>query len=527
MTNRRSFVKSLSVTTSPIIVKSALSAAVPMLGTVATAAPTRSALKSYRRGNTSNALGFIGHLQNGVEGSYDPVVEGQIPRGLSGAFYRNGPGMFSRQTERKGSIADGDGMIRMYRFNDGKVSYKSRFVQTEKFVEEQAAGKFVYGTWTSPTPAGGKRTQGSVNQAGVTTVVRNGKLYAHDEVNPPWVLDPSTLESVATDNLGLADAGRLRAHFRVDAKTDESILFESVFSPTSPSHSAYIISPDGKSSTKSTVNVGPKVPLCYMHDFFVSGSSAMFYMQPAFPDFGKLRQGVPFGQSLTWKANEPTRLAIVSRTGNDEPILVETESRWMWHSVNAYDRGNEIVADYVGYDQPDHFIEIDGKEPAWFAYMNGRTGSYVHKGKLRRLIVNKTTKTAREEILDSNNNEFPVVDKRVHCHEHRQIYFIQAPGNAPWWSKIARFDTRTGASDGYDFGPGYYLNEPSFAADKSAPVSLSGPEKGWVLVPIFELATGVSSLAIFQAGALGNGPIASVRLKTHDPFAFHGYWHES
>ena len=104
----------------------------------------------YPKIATSNPLGFTGHLQNGIEGAYEPVVMGKLPVGLSGTFYRNGPGIYSRGAERKGSLADGDGMVRMYRFGNGKVSYKSRFVQTEKFREEQAANKFIYGTWTTP-----------------------------------------------------------------------------------------------------------------------------------------------------------------------------------------------------------------------------------------------------------------------------------------------------------------------------------------------------------------------------------------
>jgi all-trans-8'-apo-beta-carotenal 15,15'-oxygenase len=527
MTNRRNFVKTLSLAPTSGIAASPIAAAVPLLVSSCANIATGEPIKSYPKINATNPMGFVGHLQNGIESNYEPIIDGKLPSGLSGTFYRNGPAMFSRQSERKGSIADGDGMIRMYRFNGGKVSYKSRFVQTDKFKEEQAADKFIYGTWTSRTPPGGKRIEGSPNQAGVTTVVRNGKLYAHDEVNPPWVLDPNTLESIATDSLGIADATRLRAHYRVDAKTNEWILFDSVFSPTTPSHSAYIISADGKSTTKRTIAAGSKAPLCYMHDFFVSNSSVMFYLHPAFPDFGKLRQGIPFGQSLNWKASDSTKLAIVSRNSDEAPIIAETDSRWMWHAVNSFDRGNEIVADYVGYDKPDHFIEIDGKEPAWFAYMKGKPGSYVNPGKLRRLIVNKQTRAVKEEILDSGNNEFPITDKRVHCHEHRDIYFIQAPKDALWWSKIARFDTKTGNTDSYDFGPGYYLNEPSFAADKNQAVNLSVQDAGWVLVPVFEVATSVSSLAVFRAGHLSDGPIASVRLKTHDAFAFHGFWHET
>jgi carotenoid cleavage dioxygenase-like enzyme len=119
---------------------------------------------------------------------------------------------------------------------------------------------------------------------------------------------------------------------------------------------------------------------------------------------------------------------------------------------------------------------------------------FNYPGKLRRLIVNKTTKKAREEILDDGSNEFPVVDQRVHCHGHRDVYYIQAPKDAMWYSKVARIDTRTSAKDSYDFGCGYSLNEPSFAADKVTPVNLAERDKGWLLVPVYELATGVSSL---------------------------------
>jgi all-trans-8'-apo-beta-carotenal 15,15'-oxygenase len=480
----------------------------------------------YPRMTSANPLGFVGHLQNGSEGAYEPSVTGTLPAGLAGTFYRNGPGQYTRGSERKGSIADGDGMIRMYRFSAGKVNYQSRFVRTKKYVEEQAAGRFLYTTWTSPQPPNGIRLDfdRSPNQAGVTTVVRNGKLYAHDEANPPWTLDPNTLASIAEDPLRVENPYGMKAHFRVDAKTDEWILFDTQFDATAPSHSAYIVSADGQRTTRRTIPVGAQVPLSYMHDFFVSGASVMLHLQPAFPDFAQLEQGVPFGTSLRWREREGTKLAILSRAADVAPIVVETDSRWMWHSVNAHDRGNEIVADFVGYDAPDHFVQIAGKEPAWYAYMQGRSGSFVNPGKLRRLVVNKTTRTAREEILDSGNNEFPVVDKRVHCHEHRDIYFIQAPGSALWWSRVARLDTRTGASDGYDFGPGCYLNEPSFAADTSVPVNLTARDVGWLLVPVFELATGLSSLAIFRANALADGPIASVRLRTQDPFAFHGSW---
>lgn len=365
--DRRSFVKVLSAAAAPLWL--------PACG----GSDGEPAAASYPRLANANPLGFVGHLQNGIEGSYEPAVTGKLPAGLRGTFYRNGPGVFSRGAERKGAITDGDGMIRMYRFDAGRVSYRSRLVQTDKLREEQAAGRFIYSTWTSPLPPGGTRTQTSPNQAGVTTVVRNGKVYAFDEGHAPWTLDPSTLESIATDNIGISNP-ELKAHFRVDARTGEWILFDTLFGPDAPSHSAYIVSADGRTTSRRTIAVGADVPLSYIHDFFVTSSSVMFHLQPAIPDFAKLEQGVPFARSLAWKSEEGTKLVVLSRAGDVEPFIFETDSRWMWHSVNAYDRGNEIVADFVGYDTPDHFLGIGAAEPAWYAYMKGRAGSFVNPG---------------------------------------------------------------------------------------------------------------------------------------------------
>lgn len=99
--------------------------------------------------------------------------------------------------------------------------------------------------------------------------------------------------------------------------------------------------------------------------------------------------------------------------------------------------------------------------------------------------------------------------------DRRSFVKVLSAASAPVWSS---------AGAGGDFGPGYYLNEPSFAADASKPVKLAARDQGWLLVPVFEAAAGVSSLAVFRANALADGPIASVRLRTQDPFAFHGSW---
>ncbi|MCA3003480.1 MAG: carotenoid oxygenase family protein, partial [Rhodocyclaceae bacterium] len=75
------------------------------------------------------------------------AVEGKIPVALRGVFYRNGPGLFERgvgaNKQRYSHWFDGDGLVHAWRFTDKGVSHHARFVQSKKFLAEQAANEFL------------------------------------------------------------------------------------------------------------------------------------------------------------------------------------------------------------------------------------------------------------------------------------------------------------------------------------------------------------------------------------------------
>ena len=73
----------------------------------------------------------------------DLVVEGEVPRSLNGAYYRNGP---NPQFAPRGRYHwfDGDGMIHGFFFENGRVDYRNRWVRTERFEKEREAGEALY-----------------------------------------------------------------------------------------------------------------------------------------------------------------------------------------------------------------------------------------------------------------------------------------------------------------------------------------------------------------------------------------------
>ena len=241
--------------------------------------------KSIMKGkhDYSQAFGMARTLSE--EHTYEAKIEGKIPSEIKGTLYRNGPGLFERNGYRKTNILDGDGMVQAFRFKDGKVIYRNRFVRTKKWLEEESAGKFIYNTWTTRRPGGALKNafmQGKFGgQAGVTVRVIDGKLFAFDESSLPYELHPETLETLRGEidfGVHFENVNTLfAAHSKVDGRTGEWIQFGLSNGPRS---SIQVSLFDKGLKLKQHRNY--QLPLgSYMHDFFVSENYIIFNLQPA------------------------------------------------------------------------------------------------------------------------------------------------------------------------------------------------------------------------------------------------------
>ncbi len=108
----------------------------------------------------------------------DLEADGDVPRDLDGAFYRVQPD--PQYPPRLGDdIAfNGDGMVTMFRFKDGRASVKQRWVHTDKWALERAAGKSLFGAYRNPLtddPAVKGRYRGTAN---TNVFFHGGRLLA-------------------------------------------------------------------------------------------------------------------------------------------------------------------------------------------------------------------------------------------------------------------------------------------------------------------------------------------------------------
>ncbi|MEQ8747569.1 carotenoid oxygenase family protein [Pyruvatibacter sp.] len=448
--------------------------------------------------------------------SYAPTIEGTLPAQLSGTLYRNGPGLFERNGYRKQHMLDGDGLAQRLTIRDGKAHYSNAFIDTPKLRAEEEAGKYLHATWTTRRPGGFvSNIMGGdiVSQAGVTVYPVNGKVVARDEGGDTFVLDPDTLATTGTIPTARISGG-YKAHAKHDPQTNEWILAGQGFGPTMTLHVS-VYSPQMTLANEFSFDAPRQV---YIHDFFASKNHIIFVLHPCFfSPFGFLAGMNSITDSLTFNQAEGTILAVVPKAGG-EARYFDVPGSFMWHALNAHEAGDEIVADFVGYDDPDHFI---GDDPQLKALMVGRLGKAVQPGTIRRYVISLATGKAREEILDAGTHEFPMTDPRAQLGDHKVGYFSTG-GLGAVNSGIKRMEMKKGRTQTFDFGANTtHVGEPVFAArDESADTV----DDGWLIAQCLDAKTERTFFAVFDASAVDAGPLAKIWLTHHVPISFHGGW---
>ncbi len=466
-------------------------------------------------------LGLATSLQQ--ERDYEAEVEGTIPAELQGTLYRNGPGLFERQGIRKRCLLDGDGLVQAFHLRNGSAHYVNRFVRTEKYMRESRAGKYLYATWSTRAPGGMWSNLGGGNignQAGVTVLSRDGRLFAFDEFQVPYELNPQTLETLGPTRLGLPrDKAFFSAHSKIDRLTGDWFFFR-IEHGRRPTLHLIIIDRHGQLRKYQSYPLSSQV---YMHDFFVSQRHVIFHLHPVeISPWGYLMGLNSLIDAMEWQPENGSEVLVFDRFEDTTPLRLETEPRWMWHSLNAYESKGEIVADFVGYRHPDHFLD---KDPALFAIMDGRQGSYEYPGEFCRFRIDLRGKVISQELLASGNFEFPTLNPEHSCHRHRFGYVAAIVKDRPFFTAVSRVDTINGRTETFDFGPAMYCSEPIFAS-KPGFLNRFGArvEPGWLLTEVYDGKKHKSFLAILDAERLGQGPIARIHLDHHVPIGFHGFW---
>src|SRR5690348_9363736 len=81
---------------------------------------------------------------------YDCEVQGQIPKDMNGTFFRVGADWLYPPRFKDDAILNADGYISAFRFQNGIVHYKGRYVRTKRLEADRAAHRQLYGYYRNP-----------------------------------------------------------------------------------------------------------------------------------------------------------------------------------------------------------------------------------------------------------------------------------------------------------------------------------------------------------------------------------------
>ncbi len=455
-----------------------------------------------------------------LSGNFAPVREesvfdnlpmtGEIPAGLRGALYRNGPNPQFEPHDPDHHWFFGDGMIHGFFVGDGKVSYRNAYVRTPKWELEHAAGKSLFGNFGNPMTSDPSAIGREGGVANTNIVWHAGRLLALEEGHQPTELDPVTLGTRGYVPYA-GRANRFTAHPKIDPETGELVFFGYSVGDSATFFTdeiAYgVVNRDGKVTRLDII----KAPYCSMiHDFFVTKNHVAF---PVLPLTGSLPRVMGGGPAFAWEPEKGSHVGMMRRDAGVETIRwFTTDPVYVFHPMNMWEDGGRMVADVMEYEQAPLFPNADGSP--------GKRCS----AKLVRWTfdLSGNTDTIKREPLDDLAGEFPRLDERFAGLPYRHGYFA---GNMKDDGRIlfdclAHIDVKTGKKSVYEFPRGDAPGEPVFV-----PRTADAAEgDGWLLTVVYRGAEDRSDLAVFDAGDVAKGPIGLAHLPRRVPFGFHGNW---
>lgn len=430
-----------------------------------------------------------------------PVL-GNLPPELSGMFVRNGPNPQFPPLGRYHWF-DGDGMLHGVHIQDGKASYRNRYIRTQGFEQERQSGQALFGGLLEPSQSGFK------NVANTALVWHRNQLLALWEGGEPHAIAVPSLGTIGPHTFDGKLASPVTAHPKVDPVTGEMLFFG--YSLVHSPHVKYsVVSAQGE--LLKTVAIDLPVGVM-MHDFAITEHYTVFMDLPLTFRIERLQRGEP---AFAFERDRPSRFGILPRHGDNQRIRwFESPSCYVFHTLNAYEEGDNIVLIACRMSS----TNVLGASPSSHEGDNHQIASDVPL--LYRWQFNLKTGTVQEQTLDDRPCEFPRVNEEYLGRPIRYGYAGKsALTEMPKFDALLKFDLEDQSVQVHSFGTGRYGGEGVFVPRPGTTVE----DDGWLMTFVHDEVQNTSELVIVNTQAISDEAIARIPIPQRVPYGFHGTW---
>ena len=413
-------------------------------------------------------------------------VSGSIPPALSGLYLRNGSNPPSGHAPH---WFLGDGMVHGVRIERGEATwYRNRWVSTT--VHQQGVDL---------TEAGVPGRD--VNLSNVGLIHHAGKLLSLGEVGWPYALDPGELGTAGPWDFDGRLTTAMTAHPKIDPDTGQMHFFGYGF--TDPLLTYHVADADGRLVHSEPVAIDA---LTMIHDFAITDRDVVFWQSPV--RFGT-SPDMPYPDlPFYWDPDGPCQVGVMPLGGPAGEIRwADVDPCMVFHGHNAFRDGDDVV------------LWVHRSSSA-FGSEGDQVPSFLTEW---RIDTSGSRLRFRDEQLSEVDTDLPALDRRHLGRRTRHGWFTTIDRDGPYGFEFAGLlhrDHETGDEERWEPGPLERVSEGFFAADEP-----DGDEgEGWLLTFLYDRTVDRSSLGIFDAQAVPDGPVARIHLPVRVPYGFHGLW---
>ena len=449
---------------------------------------------------------------------HDLVVEGEIPADLQGTWYRSIPDPQYAPMLGHDTFLSGDGMVSLFRFEKGHVDFRMRYVQTERWKNERAAGRSLHGLYRNPytdDPSVRGKDRGAAN---TTPIYHAGRILAAKEDSRAWEVDPKTLETRGVwDFDGRLRSQTMTAHPRIDPDTGEMFFFGYEASGLATRDVAYCVADRNGELRREEWFQAPYCAL--MHDFAMTKEHAIFPIFPITSDLERLKGG---GAHWVWEGHRDSFIGIMPRDGRvDQMRWFRAPAASAFHFMNAYTEGNKVHLDFSISDVPVFpFIQ----EASNLSVRPDQIGGGVTRW---TFDLSKPGDSIERQML-APPGDMPRIADRDSMKDYEVGYYgsVDASRGPPLMSGpvgagfnvLNRLEVRSGKLTSLMMDPGATLQEHVHIASRTP------GHEGYLAFVVDWHATNLSEVFIVDARNLTRGPIARIKVPMRLRCAVHGTW---
>jgi carotenoid cleavage dioxygenase-like enzyme len=469
----------------------------------------------YESNKAPYALGLMGQEIETEHCYIKPSAS--LPNWLNGSLVRVTPAKYQIASDSLKHWFDGLAMLYKFKFEGEQIYYKNCFLASDAYKaavknnrlstrefatnpKENFFEKIIHGLAADMT-----------DNTNVNIGELAGRCVAMSETNYINIFDFNTLQMQGhfkfTDNL----KGHLTTahpHYDIDKRSVINLLTQ--LGPKS-FYQIYEIPYAGKSAQIKR-NLIAKIPTdkpAYIHSFAISKKHIVLFEVPLRLDFKNLVfSGKPYIENYFWDKKLPTNIIIIDRDSGGI-IRIETEPCFVFHNVNAYDVDNNIIVDFLRYDDASIIDAL---------YINElqKQAKALPEAKLYRLSISLNTKGSKLEKLFDMSLELPQINYQLtNGKRYNYVYSAGTTDNTDFLNCLVKYDlSRSNSVIWHE--ENCYPGEPVFVSKQDT----NYEDEGVVLSLVLNAKDKQSYLLILNAKSFSE--IARAYVPNIVPFGFHG-----